>query len=404
MIKIRNLIKFFFAKWIFLPPPKKKIIIYDTPSAKIIKNLLTDRYKTNIMIYHRRFEEFNIFIILLTFLNFNFKKSILKNYEFNYIKYVNPKLIITFVDNLWDFYELKKDFKSINFISIQNGNRNRAFFVNSELADFKRVKLKNFKVDFFFVFNKAYKKAFKKYIDGNIVVSGSVKNNEVSFNNNLKNSKTEKNILYISTFNEFRYNQLNVKNYYKFGHKRYSYKDFLKAELVLIPKIVKFCVSKKAKLTILAKTNSKKEHLFYKNIIKDPNLNWEFFPKPYIESGGLYEHNYRMIDSSDAVIFIDSFLGYEALCRNTPCAVFSIRKNFLDNLKCFNFGYPANLQEDGPFWTNVCSDKKVFKVLNAVFKINKKKWNYLKKKYLSEVIYYNSKNTIIKKKIKEILC
>ena len=99
-----------------------------------------------------------------------------KSYLINYIKLVDPVLVITFIDNQLFFYNLKEKFPKIKFVSIQNGVR----FLNDEmlktLHNVKNSK-KKYKSDLYFVFSKHVKKIMEKYIDTKCIVVGSVKNN-----------------------------------------------------------------------------------------------------------------------------------------------------------------------------------------------------------------------------------
>ena len=118
---LKKVIKFFSAKFVFTPPPKKKILIFDNNGLKM---LLSFFKKNEVDIYYRRFEKVNIYILLFSLFDFRQKFNLSRRYQYNYIKYVNPKMIITFTDNLENFYKLKNYFKGIKTICIQNGLRN----------------------------------------------------------------------------------------------------------------------------------------------------------------------------------------------------------------------------------------------------------------------------------------
>ena len=51
------------------------------------------------------------------------------------------------------------------------------------------------------------------------------------------------------------------------------------------------------------------------------------------------------------VVSIDSTLGYEAFGRGNKTAIFGCRDDFL-NTSDLKFGWPADLPNNGPFWTN----------------------------------------------------
>ena len=103
--------------------------------------------------------------------------------------------------------------------------------------------------------------------------------------------------------------------------------------------------------------------------------------------------SYKLIDKASAVVFIDSALGYEALARGARVASFDVRKEFVSELKSFNFGYPAKLPKVGVFWTNSIRKKKiVYRILNYVLNTSQKSWNFEKKKYVKEIAHFSKEN------------
>jgi len=400
---LKKIFKFFKSKWTFVPPKKKKILIFDGTGLKIILSFFDNN--KDVGIYYRRFEEINFFILFLSLFDFSSKFSLTRKYQFCYIKYVNPELMITFIDNLYNFYELKNYFKKIKFISIQNGLRNLALARNEELGDFEKLKKKSLKVDYLFTFNEGYREIYSRFIDGNIISLGSVRNNSVSIKSKIKKNKNinKKSLLYISQFNFFRFKNFEKKNYTNIGSKWFSYKDFKKAEFKLIPELVNYCKKKNIFLKILGKTTSEEEFLFYKNIINDTNFNWKYFPKKYQLFGDQNIDTYKLIDEADAVVFIDSALGYESLSRETPTAGISIRKENLGGLNYFNFGYPAKISEEGPFWTNSFNKEKINSVLDFVLNIDHKDWIYTKNKYAKNISTFNNQNQKLKNILRECL-
>ena len=73
------------------------------------------------------------------------------NYFLEYIKIVNPKIIISFTDNSIFLYRIKNFFPKIKILVVQNGMRNNIFF-NTLKAD------KTLKSDVIFTWEKYYRK------------------------------------------------------------------------------------------------------------------------------------------------------------------------------------------------------------------------------------------------------
>ena len=96
-----------FTKFIF-QVPKKKIVIFDCEGLEI-KDALSD---FNYFIVYTRANKikkiyFSKKILLFLFFNF-FKKSLKQNYLIALIKEINPKIVITMIDNSEDFYIISK--------------------------------------------------------------------------------------------------------------------------------------------------------------------------------------------------------------------------------------------------------------------------------------------------------
>ena len=94
--------------------PKKKIILqYDDLNSNILQKTIKKNFN---ILQVREEKEIYFWILLKQLILLNFK---LITYYKNFIKFTSPKIIITTTDNNIQFYELKKNFKDIQFISIQ---------------------------------------------------------------------------------------------------------------------------------------------------------------------------------------------------------------------------------------------------------------------------------------------
>ena len=117
MGKLKLLLKiiFFFKENSQKTKKNVEILMYDDIHQSIFKSF----FKNNSFdAFDIRFNEINIIILLKTII-FKGIKNILYNYSLEYIKIVNPKIVINFLDTRIDFYKLKKNFKNMKFVSIQ---------------------------------------------------------------------------------------------------------------------------------------------------------------------------------------------------------------------------------------------------------------------------------------------
>ena len=123
-----------------------------------------------------RKERINLFIVFKTFLEFKFKYF---DYIINFIKFVNPKILITSIDNNKEFYRIKNFIPHLITIFFQGGHRtggNGDIFQILEEKNIGKYK-KKYQVDLMCVFNQMTSNFYKKFISGNTYVSGSIKNN-----------------------------------------------------------------------------------------------------------------------------------------------------------------------------------------------------------------------------------
>ena len=130
---------------------KKEVILYDDFLGDLLKKIIS---KENFYVLYTRFEYINLRILLK--LLFSFKLNTI-NYICEIINEIQPKLVITFIDNDEKFWLLKKKInnKKIKFVLIQNGWR-ADIFKNTKSIN------KNYYVDDMFFFNKNVAKEFEK--------------------------------------------------------------------------------------------------------------------------------------------------------------------------------------------------------------------------------------------------
>ncbi len=361
--KLQIYFKILSSKKVFDEPKKKKYLIFDKNHASLLVKILKLK---NFSILHARFEIINLYILIKNFLNFKF--SLLDYYE-TYINFVKPKIVITVVDNALNFYELKKRFKNIIFISIQNGLRTRG---KNDI--FYNIKKKNYICDYIFVFNKLIAKEYTKIVKSKYIVNGSIKNNLIK----IKKTKFKKSFLYISRFRIDK----------PFEHFSFEKK--------LLQNMEKFFVRNNLKLHILLTRQKKYRELeikFYNEILKN---NFKIIQPININQ------TYNAINYYENILFINSTLGYEAIARFKKIGIFSFikypeeidyfgwpqKKNYLSKLKFFN---TCNINE-----------KEVSRILNNLLKCSDKLW---KKKFYPKIfdqMYYDDKNGLLKEKIKKI--
>ena len=363
----------FRAKWFFLKPERKKILIFDRNSEKAFKLFFK---KNEYIILDRRGESLNIFVLFYTLI-FDSLNCLLKNdfallklnYFKNYINFVNPKVVLNYIDVDFSFYQLKNLCFKPKFICVQNGIRDKEFF--DRLKYFS--KKKKLSLDYFFVLNSVYKKVISNFIKGHYIEIGSIFNNAYTLN---KKKNKLKGISFIS-------------------QKKYS-RPFKPEEIELLKILIKFCKLKKIKINFITKMGLQHSSQL-KNFKKIENL------KIYYQT--TIKNSYRLINKSEMVVFLSSTLGYEAFAKGikSVCIPIISKKVVKNTFKPITFGYPGKFNKSGFFWTGLNNPKKIFKVLDNVYRCNLKKWNNVYKNYFPRIMNHDPGNKKFKKIITILL-
>ena len=339
-------------KFIFKYPEKKKFLIFDKSGSEIFESYLRTK---DYSILARRYESINIPIFLKSLFRFDLNCKISEKYFLTYLEHVQPKLLLTFIENNPIFYTLKSKYFKFKKAFVQNGNG----FVET-IQNYNLSKRKNI-VDYMFVFNKDYAKVFSKYITGKTIVIGSFKNNHKKI---IKKKKKNEKILFISQWREY---EKSINPYYKSTKK-------------LIIFLKNYCFKNKKELIIAGVFNKEKieEKNNYFNIIKSQknSCKFKFFPKKETYS------IYKLLVKSEVIISIDSAFGYEAFARGCKVIFF----NFRANLNGLKYGWPGKFNHEGPFWINKYDERKlkikIDKLLILLKKIGKIRKKYSSSKYL----------------------
>lgn len=361
-------------------PNQLEILIYDSFGADVLEEYLRS-YKVGILSV--RGETINIPCLLLAVLKFEFWKGQPVNaYTEVYIRTVSPKVIITYIDNNAVFYAISNRFPEIKTILIQNGLRDDWLGVFS-----KNVK---FHVDYMLVFGTAIAKYYREHISGNVKAIGSFKNNKIIKSGN----SFDGTVLFISQYRDNANN--NAPFFVSTNGISICFDQFYSCELQVLKFLGKWCNHNKRHLQIcgasLDETGSEED--FYRDILI--GFNWE-----YISRTDSYS-SYGLVDSAEIVVCIDSTLGYESIVRGNKTACFSSRGYDLDKVDR-KFGWPANLPENGPFWTNDRDDEQFQRVMDYLSKVSAPDWEQTRKRYSSQIMNFDSGNTCFVSLLQQLL-
>ena len=375
-------------KIIFSLPAKNKCAVFDKPGFDLISKLINR--KTS-LIYARK-EKVYLSILLLSLLKYLFKWKPLFYYV-EYVKFIQPKICISFIDNSSVFFSLKSFCPEIIFIVIQNGTRS----YHNDLSRLLFLKKDNkYSVDYGFYFGKYIKNYVSKIIKINIKTYnfGSIRNNSVAC---VKRRK--KGILFISEFREK--NSLPTKREQKFLIEN---KYWRKPDLIVLENLNRFCKKNKIKLTIRGsnKKINNNEINFYKQHIN--NLSARFMP--FYSKTNIYSS----LDRYKLAVFLSSTLGYESIARGNKSICFSGLRaqyvsNFLNSKKelGYNFGWPKKFSKSGICWSDKANYKDFEKKINQILSVKKKNWEIFLKNYRKDILFYDKENSKLKSHLKKII-
>lgn len=355
---------------------KSDILLYDGEGnhyKKLSKTLKSVNFST----LYIRGEELNFYILFKTIFFYGFK-NLKKNYKYQLIKSVNPKIIITFIDTNIGFFNLKYDFPKIVFIAIQSGIKGKEI-----LDNYKNKKNKKPIVDYYFVYSKFYKEELKKNISAKFIIIGS-------FNANLVKIKhtNNKKLIFISK---------QAKNIIQ---------PVPKQEYEILKILGNFSKINNIKLDIVLKHKEIKTP--YQNFLTNNKI---FFSN--IKSSSVLNSSYKFCRNYNLIINSGSTLGYEMLSLKKKVfficygSIESNRwhyKNHYPNFRILRFGHPGfKGQNKGPFWTNSLDKKYINRLLIKNIKINTLSWCNRYKKLTNTLISRDENNKKFLQTIKTIL-
>ena len=349
-------ILFFLSNKIFKKPKSKDILIIN----KDLSNLPIFYYKNISDYLDTRFHikpngDLNLYVLLRCILKFKFSFF---SYVCEYVKCVNPKILVTLIDNDILFYRLKKYFPSIKTVMIQNASR--TLQKEDILSNIKKLKTLSLKVDYYFCFNKKIGSIFSSFLNCKVVPIGSFRSNF----NQKKKPKKKYDFLYVSVF---RYHE-----------------KVRKEDLIFFKNLEKYLILEKKKLYILGSTSRIfEEKEYYKKIFRKIKFN--------LIERSVKRKTYKILDMSKIIINIDSTVGYEALSRSNKVGFFCIRGNKYP-FHSLKFGWPNSLKNKGLFWTDKNNYMELERVLKYLSKNNDQQFIKKNRKIINIVMKKNEGN------------
>ena len=367
------LVYFWHSKKIWRKPEKAGVLIYDRAGSEA---LLTYIDPKSVAILDVRGESINLYVLFKCLSNWKLSAT---NYIVQYLKCVKASVALTCVDNEPAFYLLKNHQKTLTTAFVQNGYRTVAGDVFGVLKQQSQFHYK-YKVDYMLVFSDAIGRKYSKYIDGTAIPIGSLRNNCCQ----VKTQKTSKSVLFISQYRPFP--SAESKPIYMYENKAVFWKQFYSAEGFLLPLLQKYCLQNELELKIcmFSSDGAKQERNYFKSLLVNENFELLERSNPY--------SSYKNVAEAGVVVFVDSTLGYEALVRGKKTAAFTLRGKSLECVS-WNFGWPADLPDSGPFWTNHGDEREFVRVMDYITTVDEEEWEQTRQRYVPELMEYDPGNT-----------
>jgi surface carbohydrate biosynthesis protein len=364
------------AKKIWVWPRESEVVIYDAASSKILLEYLKP---WNPEIIHVRNEQINMRVLLKSFFRGGRRVDA---YIDCFIEKVNPRLVLTTIDNKTTFYTISQRHPGIKTLFLQNGIRGFHLDVFEHLDNLDSNTLNTFFVDYMLVFGSVIGKHYSRYVKGNIHPIGSIKNNFVQ-----KEKSPQPGVMaLLSQYlppHDARFHRVKKRNNDFISQDAlYRYPDQVEIQLV-----VQYAKEKNKRLVIVPrfKGNFEQEKQYHTKLM---GCEPEFIFLP-----GLFP-NYNVVDSAEIIVSLDSTLGYESISRGNKTAIFSFRGT-LNDISGYDYGWPADYPDEGPFWTNKPDPDIFIRILDYLFEVSDEQWKKdVETTNFSSIMEYDSGNTI----------
>lgn len=365
-------------------PRKTSVILFDEENSDFLKSYLEHgEYE----ILHTRGERIYAGIWVRAIFEKNFFRLRLRSaYNDAFIRYVQPSLIITGIDNNLYFYTIAPRFPNIKTAFIQSSKRNS----HRDIFGLKWPQ-QSYHVDYQFVYGRAIGDYYRSRVSGESIPIGSVPNNAIPLK---QNEKPRYSLTFISQWklpgaNPDRFVRPSQETY--MAHSTYYEPDRFVFEALLdwaemagIQDLNVLCLSRANRL----EANTQERRFFQRHAKSSTRVNY-LFTKDRTET-------YQVLDQSSLVVSIDSTLGLESIARGNKTAMIAVRGTFLRWPDAY-FGWPGEFSAEGDYWTSSRDKKRVFEVLDNVLSMSQADWNNAKDRSFDQVMAYSPMNNSLRK-------
>lgn len=316
-----------------------------------------------------------------------------EGYLLSYLAFVRPDVVVTMEDNNPLFYRISAACPSVRTIAVQNGRRDN--FASSPEGGFfdELTRLRDSTgvyVDTLCIFGSAILPLYSTALGSSgyrkACVTGSLRNNAVA--PSLSNGKPR--VLYVSSMPNFELGSdpKSERTLAYYHGTPITYQDNWSWEAAVVREAARFARRHDREFVVLGKRSSRHtgERSHFEMLLK--NQNFSFCPAENQTS------SYRAVQPSDVVIAVDGTLAYEMLGRGIRVGFASARLTAagLEHFKDCNFGFPMELEDRGPFWTNQAEPSEVHRILNFLTSSNDQEWSSISSELRRQLMAYDQMN------------
>jgi surface carbohydrate biosynthesis protein len=173
-----------------------------------------------------------------------------------------------------------------------------------------------------------------------------------------------------------------------------TYEQIVSRREQMISWLAKYCAENNLDLTVVGKDEDpQREENYYQQLLK--NYKFEFVARRQASS------SYEAIDRSEFVVFTSSTLGYESLARGKRTAALMLDAELIGT-EALRFGWPAKLQDDGPFWTHQLSEIRLREIMDFLRKIDDTEWDKIRIQTIKDLIVFDPDNSKFKESVDQI--
>lgn len=355
-------------------PKQSDVLIFDAAGEEILSEYLRP---WAIEVLHVRGEQINVPVLLASIFRHGRKTDA---YIDCFIERVRPRLAVTFIDNNPGFYQLADRHPGLKTLFIQNGVKSFYFDI-FEVWEQKRLTENCGAVTYMATFGSRIGKECLRYIRGDVIPIGSLKNNLFP----KKQPKIAGTIAFVSQYRETQGLFL--------GDRFFSHEEYFKQPDRLVLRFLLAYAEKTGKTLYVVPCSDNQ---------KDPDLTRErdYYEQllgrhvPFFEARGRGS-SYGSVDSAEVVVSIESTLGYESAARGNKTAIFSIRSQLLGIIG-LTYGWPEAYPDEGPYWSNRPDPVAFQRILDHLFDLNDEQWQAeLSEHGFNQVMTYDSGNSIL---------